>query len=310
MRKILLTGGLGLVGAGLDKILRAAGVSTEIFDIRGSRADKTFGDICDLDGLRSRLAGCDGIVHLAAVSRVLAGERDPATCWATNVEGTRNVLRAALELPAAQRPWVINASSREVYGHRGPRPTSEDSPIKPVNTYGRSKAAAETLTAEARAAGLVTAIARFSNVYGSVDDYPDRVVPAFARAAANGTNILIEGAAHTFDFTWNDDLCQGVYRLCQAVSSEARPMPAIHFASGRGTTLRELAEIARSAGRSDTRIELRSPRNFDVDHFCGDPSRADELLGWRQTTSLETGVQRLVDAFALQEKAMPAAAVA
>jgi len=52
------------------------------------------GDVKDGDAFRRLAEGCTGIVHLAAVSRVVWGERDPALCRATNVEGTWNVLAA------------------------------------------------------------------------------------------------------------------------------------------------------------------------------------------------------------------------
>jgi len=103
-----------------------------------------------------------GVVHLAAVSRVIDGERDPARCWAVNVEGTRTVVEAAQSSPL--RPWVIYASSREVYGQPSALPASEDCDRAPLNVYGRSKVAAEDLVT---ASGLAHAIVRFSNVYGA-----------------------------------------------------------------------------------------------------------------------------------------------
>ncbi len=296
-KKVMITGGLGLIGAGLSEALQQAKIETVIFDVRGNRSDHAFGDIMDVDALHTRVAGCEGIVHLAAISRVAAGERNPIECWTRNVTGTDNVLKAALAQPRDRRPWVVCASSREVYGSPEHVPVGEDSPLAPVNIYGRSKVATETLSNEARSAGLVTAIARFANVYGSVHDYPDRVVPAFARAAASGTEIRIQGAGHTFDFTWIRDVAEGLVRLCEVIAAETSKIPPIHFATGRGTTLGELALIARSAGRSETMIEHDAPRDFDVDQFVGDPTRARQLLGWSASTSLETGVSRLVDAF-------------
>lgn len=307
MRNLMITGGLGLIGTALNNSLLEAGVSSEIFDIGGKTSDDTYGDIRDIDALRDRMARCDGVVHLGAVSRVVSSEQDPPACWATNIEGTRNVLQAAAQVPAGRRPWVINASSREVYGHPATLPVAEDAPLKPVNVYGRSKAAAEALTIAARSAGVVTAIARFSNVYGTIEDHHDRVIPAFCRAAATGSTIHIEGAAHTFDFTWVDDVADGLFSLCRAVSAEAGAFPTVHFVSGRATTLGELAEIARSAGRAETKIVHHAPRTFDVSEFYGDPRRAEELLGWRALTTLEAGVERLVGAF---QKLTSASAVA
>ncbi|MDP2620678.1 MAG: NAD-dependent epimerase/dehydratase family protein [Hyphomicrobiales bacterium] len=295
--RVLITGGLGLIGSGLRAALEAIGATSEAFDLRGSPSEGDFGDIRDLDSLRARVRGFDGIVHLAAVSRVIWCEQDPVDGWATNVDGTKNVLRAAGEVPG-RRPWFLYASSREVYGQHGHLPVSEDAPLWPINVYGRSKVAAETMTMEARAVGLVTGIMRLSNVFGSTHDHPNRVVPAFARAAAMGGVMHIEGGENVFDFTWLDDVARGIASFCQALSAGGE-LPPIHFVTGRGTNLLELADMAQSAGGPGTRIEHHPPRSYDVERFWGDPQRAKEVLGWSAETSVEDGVGRLVKAFML-----------
>jgi nucleoside-diphosphate-sugar epimerase len=297
MMKVMITGGMGLIGAGLKEALNEIGVSVEVLDLRGVASEGTFGDVCDIETLSSRMHDCDGVVHLAAVSRVIWGEKDPVACWATNVDGTSNVLSAALEARNGRLPWVIYASSREVYGRQDRLPVSEDTELRPINVYGRSKVAAEALTIKARAAGLATAVVRFSNVFGSTGDHRDRVVPAFARAAATGGTMRIEGGEHVFDFTWRDDVCKGLVSLCRLMEDETVGPPPIQFVTGRGTTLAELAELACAYGRPETRVEHFAPRAFDVETFRGEPQRAEELLGWRAETDVETGVARLVEAF-------------
>lgn len=80
----------------------------------------------------------------ARVSRTSRG------CRATNVGGTRNVLAAALA--ADPRPWVLFASSREIYGQADALPVTEDAPARAMNVYGHTKVAGEALVGEARAA--------------------------------------------------------------------------------------------------------------------------------------------------------------
>ena len=147
-------------------------------------------------------------MHLAAVSRVIWAERAPEDCRSTNIGGLRRVLEVAFEQPVP--PWVIFASSREVYGQPRPLPGTEDTPLSPVNLYGRSKVEGERLVEEARASGLRTAAVRLSNVYGSALDHADRVVPAFVWAAVQGNAIRIDGAECTFDFTHIDDTVRGM----------------------------------------------------------------------------------------------------
>jgi len=300
MRPILVTGSAGLVGTGFLRAAAAAGLAVRRFDPREPHsADR--GDVRDLDALAGAAAGCDGIVHLAGVSRVVWAERDPETCRQINIEGTANVLAVA----ARHRPpaWVLLASSREVYGRAPTLPADEDTPPAPVNVYGRSKLAAERLAADARAAGLRVAVVRLSNVYGSPADHPDRVAPAFSRAAARGEPLVLEGPDHVFDFTHVDDAARGLVAVAQRLAAGRADLPTVHLVTGRPTSLRRLADLAVAAGGRNAPIREVPPRRFDVERFWGDPRRAHALLGWSALVPVEQGIARLVRAFAADPEA-------
>lgn len=289
----MVTGAEGLIGSVLTRTLARQGVRVAPLDV--AACGDARGDVRDAEAVRSKIASCCGVIHLAAVSRVTWAERDPATCWATNIGGTENVLRAALT--ARHRPWVLFASSREVYGRARTLPVREDAPLEPINRYGRSKREAEGLVARARDEGLRAAVMRFANVYGETHDHPDRVVPAFARAAAFGRCLVVEGADQVYDFTHVDDVVRGIAAAVDRLQRDDASLPTIHLASGRGTTLRELANLAVRSRRSSSEIREGAARAFGVDRFIGDPTRAWELLGWRAEVELDVGVRSMVDAF-------------
>ena len=289
-REILLTGSSGLIGRAMTRALTAAGYAVRGLD-PAAEAPAERGDVRDARRVSAAVGACEGVVHLGAVSRVVWGERDPIACEAVNVGGTRNVLAAAAAAPA--RPWVIVASSREVYGQADALPVTEDAPLRPMNAYGRSKAAAEALTLAAARAGVRAAVVRLSNVYGSAVDHPDRVVPAFARAAARGGAIRVEGADRLFDFTHVDDVARGLTALVARLRAGDVP-PPIHFVSGEGTTLGALAALAGALAGAAPPIVEAAPREYDVARFCGDPARAMDLLGWRAAVPLREGLSRLI----------------
>lgn len=298
MRMILVTGSEGVIGTSLSRALSASGFAVRCCDIRYPVGHAERVNILDLHALTSIARNCVGIVHLAAVSRVVWGERNPGLCWRTNAEGTQNVLRAALE--QENPPWVIFASSREVYGQAVQLPASEDSLLKPVNIYGRAKVAAEHAVGEAREVGLRTAILRLSNVYGSITDHPDRVVPAFARGAALGIPLRVDGSGHTFDFTHLDDAVRGIVAVIEALEAGESRLPPIHLVTGWPTTLGQLAKLANAAGGNRSEIVEAPPRSFDVSHFYGNPARAKELLDWSASVPIEDGIRQLVEAFAAE----------
>jgi nucleoside-diphosphate-sugar epimerase len=298
--RLLITGAAGLVGTALVQATSAKGFGLEQYDLRFSLEQ----DVLNRANLASAVAGCRGVVHLAAVSRVIWGEQDPVRCKQVNVDGLSNVLGACLAAP--HRPWVLFASSREVYGSCSSLPANEDAPANPVNAYGHTKLIGENLVRDARRKGLQTATVRLSNVYGRADDHADRVVPAFIRAALDGRPLRVEGRNHTFDFTFVDDVARGLVAIARHLEAGALNLPDLHLVSGRGTTLGELADLVLTQTGSSSGFRDGAERDFDVAHFVGDPTRAEAVLGWRHETTLRQGLSRMIAEF--RAKQQPAAA--
>lgn len=294
MDRVLITGGCGLIGSALTRRLAAAGHETVTFDLSGNYGKAPM-DITDIESVAAATENCTGVVHLAAVSRVVWGERDPVRCREVNVKGTENVLAAAAAR-GARAPWVLVASSREVYGQASSFPVPEWAPYRPLNAYARSKVEVENMAEASRKGGLRTSVVRFSSVYGDVADHADRVAPGFARQAAEGGTLRVDGEDTTLDFTHIEDIADGLQIMTDLLAADGSSPPPVHFVSGRGTTLRELADIAVQAAGSGT-VKIGRTRDYDVNKFIGDPSRADQLLGWRSSTVLEEGMKRLVEDF-------------
>lgn len=292
-QRILITGSAGLIGSGVARELVHRGIEIQSLDI--AEDHDGYGDVRDRVRVDAAIARCDGVVHLAAVSRVIWGEDDPALCRDTNINGTKNVLDAALR--ARRRPWVIFASSREVYGQPETLPANESCPLHPVNVYGETKIAGERLVAAAVDSGVRACIVRLSNVFGTTEDHADRVVPAFARQASRGEDLRVDGAGHTFDFTHVDDVARGLASLMDLLADGGIPPPPIHFVTGRPTTLGQLADRAIEIAGTGSMVRHAPPRSFDVARFYGDNTRARRLLGWSPRVELEAGLARLIADF-------------
>lgn len=290
-KMILVTGSSGLVGRHVCTALERAHHTVRQFDIERSPDE----DVCNADAVAGALSGVSGVVHLAAVARVIDGERVPDRCRRVNVDGLKTVLDAVLHAPG-RKPWVVFVSSREVYGNAAQSPTREDTALCALNTYAQTKIAGETLVEALRKAGVVANICRLSTVYGATHDYPDRVLPAFCRAAAFGGEIHVDGHNVVVDPTHIGDVARGL-ALLAGKTADGHLLPPVHFVSGRGYTLLRLAELAIAAGEASTRVTMRRPRDFDVSRFVGDPGRAEALLGWRAQTRVEDGIRNFVRDF-------------
>lgn len=301
---ILVTGSAGLIGSGIVKALRADGLEVREFDFAANSAQ----DVRDTAALQEALEGVSGIVHLAAVSRVVWAERDPKLTEAVNVTPLLQIARHIRSLAAAggRPPWLVFASSREVYGECAQLPVREESGCSPRNVYARSKVAGEELVASIGSEGFIANVCRFSNVYGSTADHVDRVVPAFARAAATGGSIRIEGPDCVFDFTHVDDVVRGLNLAIRMTAAGERFDP-VHFVTGRPCSLRELADLAHAYAHAPVAFLIAPARTYDVARFYGDPARAHRLLGWRAEIQIEQGMPRLIDDFRDGPAALPAA---
>ncbi len=293
LKRILVTGARGLIGTEVSRLLSSRHCHV-------TQVDRNF-DLChpgkvdtrNHELMHSLVQEVDGVIHLAAISRVVWGEQDPKQCWEVNVDATKNIVEAALE--SARRPWVVFASSREVYGQQQILPVVEDAPFGAMNVYAKSKVAGEEIIQEATQKGLVSSIVRFSNVFGSPYDHIDRVIPAFCRAALRNTPLRIDGFNHVFDFTYHKDVCEGVLEVVRQLENNSSSLPPIHFTTGRGLTLSEAATLICELANSNSSVEEGVPRSFDVAKFVGDNARAFELLRWRPKTSFEEGVKSLLN---------------
>lgn len=294
---VLITGSKGLIGSALKRALEELQIKVCGVDINFSPGDPEYGDILNANSLFPLIQEVDGIIHLAAISRVIEGEKNPHLCWKTNVEGTRNILEAAID--SHKKPWLIFASSREVYGRQPNFPVKETAPLCPLNVYGESKREGERIVQEAHMRGLQTAILRFSNVYGSIYDYQDRVIPAFCRAAARGGEIKVVGKDHLFDFTHLEDVIQGILSLIRLLVKEKISLPPIHLAKGIPISLGFIAQFAQKESGHFLRIVEDRSQPFQVSKFWGDVAFAQEVLNWKACISVEDGMQRLIHQYEL-----------
>lgn len=290
--RILVTGSSGLIGNALCTVLQSRDLEVRRFDIADQHGD--FGDILSPDNIKTAMKGCTGVVHLAAVSRVIWGEREPEKCFATNVTGMHNLIDCLRS--SDPQPWLIFGSSREVYGQSRKLPVSESDPLQPMNHYARSKVAAEQAVRQAKDDGVRASILRFSTVYGTIADHADRVIPAFCRAAIMNQPLRVEGTENQLDITHVSDVADCIADVANSLA-QGKSFEPMHLTTGLGTSLPDLASTIVRLADSKSGIATTTPRDFDVARFIGDPTLAETQVGWHPKTPLETGLGELISRF-------------
>jgi nucleoside-diphosphate-sugar epimerase len=305
--RVLVTGSSGLVGRPVCAALRAAGHTVDEFDLQGPPG-KSDGppfasrDIRDADAVRSAAGRADGVVHLAAISRCAPAEADPHLADAVNVGGTTNVVRA---IRSTSRPtWMVFASSREVYGEVTNVPVDESFPVQPKAVYGKTKADAEREIREiGREDPRPVTILRFTNLYGSPWDFPDRVIPAFVSRSRRGEPLEVRGANQILDFLEVRDAVHAILRSIERFESGPADVETFNIASGEGRSLRELADLIVRLNRSQSLVREVGAAAWTPSKFVADISRARRELGWQPTIGLGQGLSELAMAYETLESA-------
>ncbi|WP_112664588.1 UDP-glucose 4-epimerase GalE [Microvirga flavescens] len=172
---VLVTGGAGYIGSHLVLELVDAGEKVIVLDDLStgfrwavpSEVRLVQGDVSDKQ-LVARLIeenGIDSILHFAAKIVVPESVADPLGYYLNNTVKARTLIETAVEKGVKN---FIFSSTASVYGNTEVRPLTEDTPISPINPYGRSKAMTEWILDDvAKAHGLRYAVLRYFNVAGA-----------------------------------------------------------------------------------------------------------------------------------------------
>jgi UDP-glucose 4-epimerase len=138
---------------------------------------------------------------------------------------------------------------------------------------------------------------RFSNVYGSERDLPERVIPKFMNKALRGEDITLYGGDQILDFTFIEDTISGIMKLTSASLEGDGSIfgEDFHFVTGRGVSVSDLAKMIVDLVGSRSKIVHGASNSFEVRRFVGDLTKAHKILGYEPRVSLEHGLRVLRD---------------
>lgn len=310
-RTILVTGGAGFVGGHLIEALLARRyrvVCLDLMTYAGSLAhlaaamaayphrlvDRLWspqwlertdarlvivrGDINDGAMLSTLLAGCGGVIALAAETHVDYSYHTPGTFVRANLNGTHSVLEALRAAGKGRR--LLHVSTDEVYGQRSRGRSDESAPLQPRNVYAATKAGGDLLVrAYVDVFGLDAVTVRPCNLFGPRQQPKDLIPKTFAYLLA-GKKMTIHGdGRHVREYLYVRDAVEQMIAVYErGVSGEI-----YNLASGvHRSTLQVVRTVARSLGMNPaaamTFVEDRP--NSDR-RYAGDNRKLRRLLGRR-----------------------------
>lgn len=214
--KILVTGGSGFLGSHLVESLLTDGYDVTNFDLIQNRVlpaktRQVQGNITDLQETQQALTDYDGIVHLAAISREAWGNKNPYKCVEVNLLGTTNILEVVRN--SKTRPWLIIGSSidsldESLFANNGVKQSEQV-----VSFYRTTKFISELLCKQyTNFYRLRTMVLKFGDIYGSIRDHRDKVLPLFVSNILKNKKIQINPSAKMFNFIFWKDIVDGIKR--------------------------------------------------------------------------------------------------
>ena len=325
---VLVTGAAGFIGFHVSKALLARGDSVTGFDnlndyydvslkearLARLRPFKPFtfvkGALEDAAAVDALFAGrpFDRVIHLAAQAGVRYSLTNPGAYVQSNLVGFLNVLEACRH---ARTPHLAYASSSSVYGMNARQPFSvHDNVDHPVSLYAATKKANELMAhTYSHLYGLPTTGLRFFTVYGPWGR-PDMALFLFTRAILAGKPIdVFNHGKMRRDFTYVDDIVQGVVRVADRVAAPdpawdaahpdpgASPAPYRVYNIGNHTPV----ELDRFIGLIEEALGRKAVRHYlpmqpgDVPATCADVEDLRRDVGFAPATPLETGIARFVE---------------
>jgi len=304
MASYLVTGGAGFIGSHLTEELVRRGHTVRVADslITGQRANLDHvpgvqfheGDLAEENFARSVVDGCDFVLHQAAIPSVPRSVKDPITSHRANVVATLNVLVAARDAGVKR---LVFAGSSSAYGNTPTLPKSESMPSNPLSPYALQKVVVEQyLQMFTRLYGLETVSTRYFNVFGPRQDPTSPysgVISVFATALLENRSPRIYGdGEQTRDFTYVDNVVDGVLRACEARKANGE---VINVATGGRISLNDLFKTMKALIGATVEPEYAEARPGDVRDSQADIRKASELLGYTPTVSFEDGLTRTIE---------------
>ena len=309
-QSVLVTGAGGFIGSHLTERLVELGAKTRALDLYNFRnscgwldyspvkkdVEVILGDVCDRDTIRKAMKGVDIVFHLAALIAIPYSYQAPLSYIRTNIEGTFNVLQAALENDVS---LVVQTSTSEVYGTAQYVPIDENHPLQGQSPYSASKIGADAMADSFyRSFNLPVTIVRPFNTFGPRQS-ARAVIPTIITQLLAGKTEIKLGALHpTRDLLFVKDT---VNAFVEIAKSDKTIGGEINIATQKEISIQDLAQtiidlINPSAKIISDDIRLR-PEKSEVERLLGSSEKIRSLTNWKAQYIFTDALKQTIEWF-------------
>jgi nucleoside-diphosphate-sugar epimerase len=305
--RILLTGGAGFIGSALVErlhernqvvvldTLRRNALATAGLD-KHPNVTLVQGDVCDAEGVKRAIEGCDYVLHLASIAGVDTVMRNPVLTMRVALLGTMTVLEAAREHGGIKR--FVDFSTSEVFGRFAYNVSEGDvTELGAVGearwTYAVSKLATEHLALNYhKEFELPTCSIRPFNIYGPGQVGEGAVHHFIRRALANEDVVIHNDGSQIRSWCYISDIVKGILAVLERPEAVGH---AFNLGNPRSTvTIFNLAQQIVRLSSSSSRLVHKKWDFADVELRIPNIAKARELLDYEPEVDLEEGLLRTI----------------
>lgn len=308
--KVLVTGADGFIGSHLTEELVKKGYDVKAFAMYNSfntwgwldSMPKTImdnvevftGDVRDPNGVRTAMAGCEEVFHLAALIAIPFSYHSPDSYVDTNIKGTLNVLQAARDINIRK---LLVTSTSEVYGTAQYVPIDEKHPYQGQSPYSATKIGADRLAESFyRSFDLPVSIVRPFNTYGPRQS-ARAVIPTIITQLLSGKDeIKLGSLTPTRDFNYVKDTAAGFIAIAESDKTIGQE---INIATQHEISIGDLAKEIISQINPGAKIvcdELRlRPQKSEVNRLLGSNEKIKRLTNWEPKYTFKQGISETIE---------------
>ncbi|OIO41334.1 hypothetical protein AUJ61_00210 [Candidatus Pacearchaeota archaeon CG1_02_30_18] len=313
--KVLITGITGFIGAELAHKLLEEG--HEVYGLARHVIGRNFESLEDINE-KIKIVTCDlkdyfsvknsikkvnpeVVMHLGALSPVRLSFEHPFEFQFSNYMGTVNIAESILELYGPEKVRLIVASTAEVYGIQDEKPFKEDMRLEPSSPYAVAKASMDIyMRMLFRVYNFNGVILRNSNTFGRKYD-PGFFTEYLITEMLKGNEIYIGAPDSVRDYMYVDD---HVNSYLLAMKTPEAKGDVFNIAGGKGYTNKEWTlKIAELINFPKEKIHFGEyppgypyrPLSSDQPYLILDSSKAQKILGWNQSVSIDEGLEKTIE---------------